>query len=291
MAVGISTTPRCARALLGLLAWPLAFALPMRDDPRRTHVYALSGSAQVPSHGMLGMQMEVQLCEVGRDAGGARLVRLVIPRAPTLVDRHGTRHTMITPPYVVHEYPFFFRQTADGRLLEVLHHPNETSVAVDLKRDLASTQQLVSVSDALQRMRRRLQLGRPDPTHVWERRERDVGGEATARYRLQAHRAGWYLSKRLVYDPAEQFTRTETNLTALLHQNATAFTIRQSSYTHLVPDTPDDAENETTTYSTEGRTLWPDRPTRTRWRLLQVCGISAPSDCICSRARLCPPPL
>lgn len=171
------------------------------DSAPDTHVYSLSGSTQIPSYGNLHMSMHVELTEIGRDPHGTKLVQLAIPQAPTLVDRAGNRHALLRPPYRVHEHSFFYRQTARGRLLDVLHHPDESPVAVDMKRELACAHQFVGVADAARRIRqRRLSQARVFTTQsTWSALELDSGGTAMAHYTMHGHERGWRVHKRLLY--------------------------------------------------------------------------------------------
>ena len=177
-----------------------------------THEYSLNGVAAVPSYGNVAMQLTVDLTVIDRTRSGVRLVELMIPRSPLLTDRAGLLHSLRSP-FNVESHPFYYRQGADGHLIDVYHSPEETWESLSMKRELVSSQQMAGMPTAVSRRSLKAR-DRFVPASGWKTIERDVGGSATARYHMHARRGGWRVRKRLLYEEEDQCAALPFGLSA-----------------------------------------------------------------------------
>ena len=109
--------------------------------------YDVSGKITAPGFmaQKVKMDLRVHLNEVQRMGNGSRLLRLSIGRESIVRDRHGTPvESLLTEDAFT--YPMVYEQDAQGTVVHVLHHPQDTPKSLQLKRMLVSAQQLPRVS-------------------------------------------------------------------------------------------------------------------------------------------------
>ena len=109
-------------------------------------VYDVSGKFTAPGFmaQQLKMDLRVHLNEVQRLSNGSRLVSLKIGRESIVRDRHGTPvESLLTMDAFTHA--MMYEQDAHGTVQHVLHHPEDRTKSLQLKRLLVSAQQLARV--------------------------------------------------------------------------------------------------------------------------------------------------
>ena len=115
----------------------------------------------------------VALTRLGFNEQGAQLIQLQISKDASIADHQGKLHDL-AGAIQLHNFPFLYWQSKDGRIVSVHHHPRESDKALAVKRQLASMHQFVLPDD---------DNGNADDRLQWETaREMDAHGPAAASY-------------------------------------------------------------------------------------------------------------
>ena len=201
------------------------------------------------------------------DKAGRRLVELRTEPVGSLVIA-GSEHRLdeITAVHSLHKHPIFFWQEGDGRISEVLHHPEEEHRPLQEKKALLSYLQLPTGTSEVH----------PTGTSVMERDEEDVNGMVTARYRA---RRGLLrrlvVQKSMLWHPSSMALRQtgwkmDANATAIVDSpTGVVRSIRWQSriVTDLRPRHPEEETDHEGV--SEGIQMLPDEPTTVTWTLAQ----------------------
>ena len=111
-------------------------------------VYALHGSVDVPSAGLVSSRMTVRLQPLAtRPADGASLVRMLFDNDAIIINKHGEAYPMdvVNTAGYPAKHPVFFWQKPDLTIVEVLHDPDEHWDTIASKKMLLDMHQLRSL--------------------------------------------------------------------------------------------------------------------------------------------------
>ena len=161
----------CLPGPLGLMLAPIA-ALPSRGAATaHEHEYQIEARTMLPRHGLFLFHTRVRLMELERDdESGERVMKLVVDENH-MTDSHGARHPLQGEDDM-RRHPFYFRRSASGEVVGVMHHREEEKRVLGSKRFLASAHQL-PVADA------------PPHASVWSAVEDDAVGRSSGTYSVR----------------------------------------------------------------------------------------------------------
>jgi hypothetical protein len=238
--------------LLSVLGVSALTVPPLGEDSAVVHYYALEGSAELPQYGVAHLASTCRLAEAGREEGGVRLMRLAFDAPPVFTDQYGLRHRL-PKPFHVHRFPFYYRQSRDGTLLDVLHHQDDSWQSVAAKKDMVGAHQLVVHHDLGWR------------GGAWTSVENDVGGSGVATYSVQATGSHMHVSKHLVYEEEERWLHRTVNTTGMVALNGTVHAIHIQGETRVTAEEGHDGVQRLS-----GAEMIPSRPVSTTWTLISL---------------------
>ena len=194
-------------------------------------VYDVTGHFEVRSNGRHTMHMTVTISPVLADGDGHQTKQLTIDRTVRIVDEHGSAHWYSADELQLPDHPFYFRQAANGEILDVLHHMDDPSQSVGAKKALAAAHQFIQPAQIAPH---------------WATVEIDAVGQSDASYHLQGDeiatesssdlvRSGMVVQKSAIYRTSSAVPRGFSyvrNATATLLPNGTVTLLQEWTQFH-----------------------------------------------------------